>query len=220
MLYVASKLASELFTDYKQMAIDITFLIFAGWGFYMGFSKGIIRTVFTILSYTLGLVAAFKFAPPMTKFLESVFNDDNALMFIAGFILSFVLTMLGLRAIARGLEGLLETAQINIVNKLIGGSVLTAGMILVFSVLVQFADRASTLSPEVKGDSITYPYVEQYPDLVWQLADQGRPIFENFWDHSVDFIDKVRDMGDGTLETTDSAPTIRDIDEDEDDRRR
>lgn len=197
------------------MVLDIIFLIFAGWGFYMGFSKGIIRTVFTILSYTLGLVAAFKFAPPMTEFLENVFNDDNALMFIAGFILSFVLTMLGLRAIARGLEGIMQTAQINIINKLIGGSVLTAGMILVFSVLVQFADRANTLTGEVKRDSITYPYVQQYPDLVWTIAEQGRPIFEEFWDYSVDFMDKIRDMGTGTLETTDSAPTIRDIDEEE-----
>ncbi|MEM9991709.1 MAG: CvpA family protein [Bacteroidota bacterium] len=197
------------------MALDIIFLIFAGLGFYMGFSKGIIQTVFTILSWTLGLVAAFKFAPPMTEFLKNLFNDDNPLMFVAGFILSLIVTRLILRAVARGLEGLLETAQINIINKLVGGSVLTAGMILVFSVLVQFAERSGTVTTEVKNDSLTYPYIQQYPPLVYAFAEQARPIFEDFWDYSVDAMDKVRDVGTGALERTDTAPTIRDIDEDE-----
>ncbi len=197
------------------MVLDIMFLIFAGLGFYTGFSRGIIKTVFAVLSYTLGLVAAFKFAPPMTHFLESVFNSNNALWFIAGFILSFIVTMLLLRMIARGLEGILQTAQINIVNKLIGGSVLAAIMILVFSVLVQFGEKTNTVDDQLKNESMTYQYLEQYPALVWKLAEQGQPIFEDFWDHSMDFLDKLQDVGSGTLENTESKPIIRDIDEEE-----
>ncbi len=196
------------------MVLDIMFLIFAGLGFYAGFSRGIIKTVFTVLSYTLGLVAAFKFAPPMTKFLESVFGNENALWFIAGFILSFIVTMLLLRLLSRTLEGILESAQINIVNKLIGGSVLAAVMILVYSMLVQFGDRAHTVTPQLKSESITYEYLQEYPALVWKLAEQGQPIFEDFWDHSMDFLDKLQSTA-GALENTESTPIIRDIDEEE-----
>ena len=152
------------------MTLDIIFLIFAGYGFYIGYSKGIIGTVFTILAYTLGLIAGIKFAPSMTNMLEDLFSNNNPLMFFAGFLLSFVLVMIVIRTMAKGLEGILKTANINVINKIIGGAVFTGLMIVMHSVLVWFGDSAHLVDEQTKRTSITYPYTKPLPGQAYQVA--------------------------------------------------
>lgn len=191
------------------MVVDIIFAIAAGYGFYLGFSKGIISTVFTIISYTFGLVASLKFTPAMTSFLETAFNTTNPLMFVLGFLLSFIIMMVFIRLIASGLEGLLETANINIINQVAGGALLSGLSILVFSILLWFGDQAHMVDQKTKTDSFTYPYLEQFPSQAWRIAELAKPTFEEFWDHSVDFMDRIDDM----TQRTEGEETIYDIEE-------
>jgi len=197
------------------MVLDIIFLMVGAYGFYLGFSRGIIRTVFTILSYTLGLIAAFKFSPAMTNMLKDIFSNNNPLMFIAGFLLSFILTMVILRMISRTLEGILESININIINQLAGGALLAAVMILIYSWLLQFADNSRVLTEDVKQESITYEYVKEYPKYINVAFQALKPTFEEFWYHAVDFMDQVQDMGESTLERSETEPEIYDMEEEQ-----
>ena len=192
--------------------IEIVLFIFVGYGFFLGFSKGIIKTVFTVLSYILGLMAALKFAPAMTNFLESAFNTKNPLMFIAGFLLSFVLTIILIRMLARGLEGVLQTANVNIINQLLGGALLAGFMILVYSMLLSFGDKAQMIDEDTKYKSITYEYLEKYPDIIWSLGKSLQPVFDDFWKASAEFMDKIN----GAVERSESEELF-DIPEDDED---
>ncbi|MCP3932959.1 MAG: CvpA family protein [Bacteroidetes bacterium] len=196
------------------MVIDIIFAIAAGYGFFIGYTKGIIKTVFTILAFGFGLMAAFKFAPAMTNFLETAFNSDNPLMFIAGFLLTFVLTMVFIRLIARGLEGILKTANINIINQIAGGVLLSGMMILLYSVLLWFGDKSHLVNDKTKEDSFTYEYIKDFPTQVWAAAETLKPTFEEFWDHSVDFMDKLEKMSKEGVERSESDAKVYDIEED------
>ncbi len=194
------------------MVIDIVFLVFALWGFYLGFSRGIIQTVFTILSVIFGLMVAFRFGPTVTDFLESTLSD-NALMFIAGFLITFVLTMVIIRTFARLLEGALESANINFINQIIGGIFMASLTILLYSILLWFGDRSHLIQPEAKEGSMTYAYLETYPEQVWAWGGKARPILEDFWDHSVEFMDRLEDA---QMQQEESDPVIYDLpDEDE-----
>lgn len=192
------------------MVIDIIFVIVAGYGFYVGFSRGIIRTIFTIIAYIFGLMAAFKFAAPATKFLESSFNSNNPMMFIAGFLLSFVVTMVLIRFIARGAEGILKTANINVINQFFGGVFLSGVMILLYSLLLWFGEVSNLIDDQSKEDSFTYNYLEHFPDQVWDFYEYIKPTFQDFWEESVDFMDRVQEMG---IERAESDPNIFDIDD-------
>ncbi len=175
------------------MAIDIIFVIVAGYGFYLGFSRGIIRTIFTILSLMFGLMAAMRFAKPMTDFLENAFATSNPLMFIAGFLLTFVLTMLLIRLIARGVEGFLKTANINVINQIAGGMLLAAIFIMLFSVVLWFTDQTGALE-DSKENSITYEYLEEYPEYVWDLGKKMQPYVKDFYQQSQTFLDRLEQM--------------------------
>ncbi len=193
------------------MVIDIIFVFVFLYGFYVGFSRGIIQTVFSILGYVVGLIAALKFGPSMSDFLKSSFNNDNPLMFIAGFIVTFVLTMLILRLFSRGLEGLFRSVDINIINQAAGGIFSAAFMILVYSVLLWFADKSSIIDNATKDDSMTYEYLEQYPAYVWEGGKKLKPVFQDFWDYTIEFMDQIE--GGTSIERTESSPEIYDLDD-------
>ena len=176
------------------MAIDIMLAIAVATGFYLGFSRGIIGTVFTVLSLVFGLMAAFKFAYPMTEFLKHTFASDNPLMFAAGFALSFVLTMFIIRTIARGLEGILKSANINIINQFAGGLLVSVFMVLVYSVLLWFADQAHLVNREVKEQSRTYIYVKEFPAQTKEIGKKIQPIVMQFWHQSLDMMDRLEEM--------------------------
>lgn len=199
------------------MVIDVIFAVFAVWGFYLGFSRGIIKTVFTILSVVFGLMIAFRFGPEVTEFLETAVND-NALMFLAGFLLTFVLTMVIIRLFASFLEGALESANLNFLNQAVGGAVMAALMILFYSVLLWFGDRSHLINADAKQESMTYTYLEEYPQWVWYYGGKARPVLEDFWDHSIEFMDRLEDA---KVQREESDPIIYDLpDEEEPERRR
>ena len=198
------------------MTLDIIFFIFAGLGFYMGYNRGIISTFFTILSYTIGLIAAVRVAPAFSRFLHDVTNSDNQLlMFVAGFLLSLAIVMIVLRMVARGLEGILKTANINFINQILGGMLLGAFGILLYSAVLWFADRSNMIDPRTKEESMTYVYTKEFPYQMRGIIDRLKPTFTEFWNEMLDVLDKVEDMG---IERSDTDATIYDLEEEDENR--
>jgi len=191
------------------MVLDILFGLFTMVGFWMGYSRGIISTVFTIISFTIGALLAFKLGPAFTNFLEQVFSNDHPLMLAAGFLLSFIIVMVILRMLARGLEGILKSANINFINQIIGGFVLGAVAILVYSWLLWFADQSHLIDPQTKTESLTYHHTREFPNHMKVVTDQLKPIFIEFWNEALDAIDRMEDLS----VRKESDSTIYDIEE-------
>ena len=197
------------------MALDIITLLVVILGFYMGFSKGIVRTIFTVLSFALGIVAAFKLATPMTNFLADLTGSTSPLLFIAGALLSFVAIWLFLRLIARTIEGFLETANLNFINQILGGLLMTVLMMHLYSFILVFFDKSGVITNEIRQESKTYAYVQKFPETAKVVYSYIEPTVRDFWDETVAFMDQVEDMN---VERDDSDPNIFDIeDEPEDD---
>jgi uncharacterized membrane protein required for colicin V production len=192
------------------MIIDILFAIAFGYGFLVGYSKGILETVFKIFGYLIGIVAAIKFALPFQRILEDAFDTDNPAMYIVGLILSFFLTMMIVRFIASMIENLLEKANINIINQIFGGLLVSGFMVLIYSLLLYFAKASHLISRETENSSYTYEYLEEFPDKTWTFMSYLKDPILEFWEGSVDFIDKV---GEITEENEQTKENVFDIEE-------
>ena len=190
------------------MVIDLMFFIFAATGFWLGYSRGIISTVFTVFSYFFGAIIAIKFSDGMTKFLQTTFNDDSALYYIAGLLLSFVLAMFLIRMLARGLENILKAGNVNTINQLFGGILLSGVLVVLFSFLVRFGNEARMIEPKTKKDSITYEQLEVLPDHALVAISKVTPLFRQFWNNTMDMIDKVKSQ---SIEKEESNPNVYDI---------
>ncbi|GAB5555368.1 MAG: hypothetical protein Sapg2KO_49590 [Saprospiraceae bacterium] len=193
------------------MWIDIVLLIVTALGFMVGFSRGIIKTIFSILSITIGVIAAIRITPAVTNFLKEVTNEHSPLMFIAGITLSLTLSWLFLRLISRGLEGVLETANINIINQVAGGSLVASFAVLVYAVLLSFVVAGSPESEaNLTQDSRTYVYLKEYPSMAWEVAGELKEPIQKFWSYAIDMMDGVENLS----KKTESENYFYDIEDD------
>ncbi|MEM9835168.1 MAG: CvpA family protein [Bacteroidota bacterium] len=180
------------------MILDIICLIFVAYGFWVGYSKGIISTVLNLASYVFGILAAMKFGPVMADILSGMINNgDQGVwkggMFLLGIIVTFFLTLVLFKILARGLTGILESININFINQIAGGILSAAFFLTVFSGLALFGSRAQIITPEARETSITYPILEPLPQFVWERGQALLPVFQDFYDKAAEAMDHLRE---------------------------
>lgn len=177
------------------MFIDIIAIILLIYGFYSGYSRGIIDTIFDILSIIIAVLAALKLSPIVIKFVASTFDLSQAVNFIIGFVLTFFIVMLGIRFIANQLENLMKTIHVNFLNKFAGGLLSAMILVTLFSGALWLTDELTVLPERVKNDSVTYPVLEQIPQLAIAVFGGLKPLFLDFWELLKDTIDTIKVKG-------------------------
>ena len=103
------------------MVFDILFLVFIGIGFYQGYKNGIIYSLFSILGWFLGIVAALKFSFLMVNLLQHLAHPSSKTLAIISFILVLALVVGLMKLIAWGLEQILKSFSMNLFNQIFGG---------------------------------------------------------------------------------------------------
>ncbi|MEM1357851.1 MAG: CvpA family protein [Bacteroidota bacterium] len=176
------------------MVIDIICLVFLAYGFWIGYSKGIIATVLTLASYVIGVLAMMKFGPIMGDVVQGIIPQaGHALSFLAGAILVFIMTLVLFKLLSRGLTGFLESVNINFINQILGGVLSGLFFTFIFSGLVYFGDQSKIITEEARESSITYPVLNKMPDFVIERGKSLYPIFRDFYDRANDALTNLRD---------------------------
>ena len=175
------------------MIIDILFLVFAGIGFYIGYSKGIVKTVVTAFSLIVAVLAAFRFAPYVADGLISVFNTSSSSIFLIAFALTFIGVILIIRGAVNFIEKGFKAANINFVNKIAGGLLTGAIATLVLSLFLWFGDNAGLIKEDAKRQSLTYESLEAFPGTVKTFVHKMKPKVKEQYDKMKDKLEESRD---------------------------
>lgn len=178
------------------MIIDLLCLLIAVYAFYMGYTKGIIQTIFNTLSIFIGLLVALKLSPVLINLLENIFNKESTLIFILGFVLTFIVVLILIRFIGKKLEKLFKTIKLNFINKLAGGAVLSFVFLVCFSYVIFFLDKTHLITDSTKQKSFTYPVLQVLPSHSKQLMEKVKPFFKEFWDKTVEIVDGIKEQTD------------------------
>ena len=189
--------------------IDLFFLIIFVYGFYVGFTKGIIRTVFYILSVLFGIIIAFRFSPDVTSLLKTALDSTNPLLFVPAFALTFILCVMAIRTLARIFENGVKGVNINFINQIIGGVVTAAFTTLLYSLIIWFGNQAHLIQESSKNESMTYSFLEKYPQTTWDLLEKAGPSLKQYWSRSLELIDQIQ----ASRESSETEPSIYDIEE-------
>ncbi len=177
------------------MPIDIGFIAFFAYGFWQGYSRGIISTVFNLALYVFGFVLAFKMAPTTTTVLQSMFHSENPTMFLAGFLVNLLTIMLIVRQAARGLEGAMRMAYLGIINQVAGGVVMGGFLVVVYSVLVWFGTKVQFVNEATISESRTYSFLEPLPTKAKDFAVRMKPFALDIWGTSMTWMDRLDQYG-------------------------
>lgn len=183
------------------MVIDIIFFAVLIYTFYIGFSRGIIKTVFMGLSILVGFVAALKFSPFMAQFLDQALTAQGPMIPFLAFIMTFFGVMLLIRMIASVIENILDAADLEMLNKFAGGILFSGLGVLVYSGILIFFNKAHLFTDTAVSSSAFYPYLEAFPAKVSQIASKILPFVGDMWDSTVNTMDDAKDA----LENLDST---------------
>lgn len=165
---------------FARMLIDLAFAACAAIGFYWGYSRGIIRTVISVIAVFVGFVIAVRFAPDVTALLAHLFNaSTTGALPLVGFVVAFALVLVALRLVATALERALRAVHLDGVNKIAGGVAASLAVTLLFSILLGFVDGAGLVAMETKVESIAYPALAAFPDQAYALFGRAQPALED-----------------------------------------
>ncbi|MBN8678791.1 MAG: CvpA family protein [Chitinophagales bacterium] len=181
--------------DNFHMPIDIGFIAFFAYGFWQGYSRGIISTIFNVLLYVFGFVLAFKMAPTTTSILQTMFHSENPSMFLFAFLVNLATLMLVFRYAAAGLEGALRMAYLGVINQVIGGVAMGGFMVLIYSVLVWFAVKVQFINEATIAESKTYTLLEPLPGRAKNFAIRMKPFALDVWGTSMNWMDRLEQYG-------------------------
>lgn len=176
------------------MILDVVVALILVYAFYSGFSKGIIGTVFAIVSILIGILAAMKLSELfVVPILEKVFTLNPLVLQIIAVALTFVISIALIRFVGKKIEDVFEFANINFINKILGGFALT----LLFAILLGHGfgalNNIDMLTEETKETSITYPLLEPLPKLTKPITDVFAPMVKTFWEKAGDTMDELKE---------------------------
>jgi membrane protein required for colicin V production len=175
------------------MWLDILFLIVAGYAFYRGYNAGIIRTVLMVISVLVALILSMRYAGHTTTLLQDVFRSENPLIFLPGFLLTFVLVIALIRWLAGLLEKGLGAIKLNILNRGVGGLLYATGATIALSTLLGLVDRTDIIPATSKDHSMTWPLLMTVPDQAARAYADLRPVFDDFLDDTREVLERTHD---------------------------
>jgi len=173
------------------MILDLLVAIVVSLGFYLGYTRGLIKTVFDSLSLIVGILAALKLSPIVIEILQSIINTSPAVTFLLGVVITFIAVLALIRFIGRKMEDILEAVNVNFINKIAGGALQAILFAYLLSMAIWLLNTINVLKPETKQASITYSLLEPLPAKGKGIYTSMLPIFKGFWDKTLEAMDKV-----------------------------
>lgn len=175
------------------MIIDVAFLIALVFGFYMGFKRGIIKTLFSLVALIIAILASLKLSPLVIAAFEKALDIHPAINFLLGFVLTFIIAYFIIRIVGGRLEGAFKAINLNFINKIAGGILFSLLFVICFSSLLWFLNKSDLISDEAKESSFTYEQLEPVPMMAQGAIQSMKPLFKGFWDKTTETFDAIKE---------------------------
>ncbi|MCP4437925.1 MAG: hypothetical protein GY810_03195 [Aureispira sp.] len=127
------------------MAIDILFIIMATFGFYFGYTFGLMRVVLFVLSLLVSLGVAMRFTSVTVNLIQDTFDVDSPFLPFVAFLITLIGVMLIARIVVKLLEETVDKDRFDRISRIIGGFMLSFVFTFLFSVLITFFGKAGVI---------------------------------------------------------------------------
>lgn len=173
------------------MIIDIIVAVVLILAIIKGFRQGLIVALFSFIAFFIGLAAALKLSAVVADHLGNAVKVSDKWLPIISFAVVFLIVVLLVRLGAKFIQKTVELAMLGWLNRL-GGILLYAGLyILIFSILLFYADQLNFIKPETKTESVTYEYIQPWGPKLMEALGKIIPVFKGMFQDLEDFFDGV-----------------------------
>lgn len=181
------------------MVLDIIIILLIASGFYWGYSKGIVHTLFAIISIAVSLIIASKFGTVVADLLIGSFDFNPKSAFVIGMMILFFGSLLVVRFLGSRIEAMFEALNINFINKIAGGVLMGLIFLVITTMGVKFLEDKNQTSGFVAESSV-YPIVEPLGQSSYNLWLKIQPELRKYQDSVKDSLEKARESSDEYME--------------------
>jgi membrane protein required for colicin V production len=173
------------------MVLDIIVAVILILAVVKGYRQGLIVALFSVIAFIIGLAAALKLSVVVAGYIGQAVKISDKWLPIISFAIVFLIVVLLVRLGARFIQKTVEFAMLGWLNRL-SGILLYAGLyILIFSILIFYADQLGFIKPETKNESVTYAYIQPWGPKLMEGLGKIIPIFKGMFSDLEDFFDGV-----------------------------
>ncbi len=143
-----------------MQVVDIVILVFAGLMMILGFRKGLIISLASLVALILGIYAAVYFSHFAGELLRTTFDISSTYLPMISFAVTFLAVLIGVLLIGKVIEKLVDVVGMGFLNHLAGALMGLIKSILILSVIffiITIADpNQKLITSTVKEKSIFY----------------------------------------------------------------
>lgn len=173
------------------MVIDIVFGLILILAVFKGYRRGLILGIFSLLAIIIGLAAAIKLSAVVAGYIGSAVNVSDKWLPVISFIVVFFIVVLLIRWGALLIQKTVEVAMLGWVNRL-GGIILYAVIyILVYSILLFYADMINLVKADTIQQSVTYSFIQPWGPKVIDGLGHLVPFFRDMFTELETFFEEV-----------------------------
>ena len=173
------------------MIIDIIFVILIVLALIQGYRRGFIVAVFSLVSIIVGLAAAIKLSAVVANRLGHEVKVSDKWLPVISFAIVFIVAVLLIRLGARAIQKLTEAMMLGWANRL-GGILLYAVIyIMIFSVLLFYANQVKIIKPDTIKASVTYSFIQPWGPTAINGFASAIPLFRDMFTQLEGFFSRI-----------------------------
>lgn len=164
------------------MVIDIMLIIFAVVSFWLGYTKGIVATLFSILEWVVASLLTIALSPYLSGMLIRLFNMKPMLALLLGTFVFFLILIYLIKWLTKKMEASLKKGKLSGSTKILGGIVMMIVGILFYSVFIWLANYYGLINEKTEMASFTYKTLNVISSAMNSLVTDLKPVFQRYWE--------------------------------------
>ncbi|MEO7529819.1 MAG: CvpA family protein [Sediminibacterium sp.] len=173
------------------MLIDAIFIILMILAVFKGYRSGFVVAVFSFLAIVIGLAAAMKLSTVVAGWLQNSTSISSAWLPFLSFALVMVGVVILVRLGGKLIESAMRMVMLGWLNKLSGIVLYAALYIMIYSVVLFYANELHWMKSETYLTSRSYSFVQPWGPKAIELFASLMPWFKGMFDELSHFFDKV-----------------------------
>jgi len=173
------------------MLLDIIVAVILILAVIKGYQRGLIVGVFSFLAVIIGLAAAIKLSTVVAGYIGKAIKISDAWLPVISFAVVFIIVVLLVRLGANMIQKTVEISMLDWLNRLGGILFYLAIYIIVYSVILFYAEQIKLLQPATAKESVTYSYIEPLGPKVIDGFAYVVPFFRDMFTDLQSFFDGV-----------------------------
>ena len=173
------------------MIIDIIFVILIVLALIQGYRRGFIVAVFSLVSIIVGLAAAIKLSAVVASRLGHEVKVSDKWLPVISFAIVFIVAVLLIRLGARAIQKLTEAMMLGWANRLGGIFLYAVIYIMIFSVLLFYANQVKIIKPDTIKASVTYSFIQPWGPKAINGFASAIPLFRDMFTQLEGFFSRI-----------------------------